>query len=253
MRKELLNIMAVELDTAWMDKSGNIRQVENLVAGYCEGVDIVVLPEMFATGFTFEAGQAEDDNGYIISEIKRLAEKYSVAVCGTFLACDIDGMYNRCFFITPDGSYHKYDKRHLFCLSMEYSELKPGKETLVFDYLGWNISLFVCYDLRFPVWMRNKGLKYDLAILPANWPEIRTFAWKHLSVARAIENQSYMIAVNRSGTDALGLGYSGDSLMLDYKGDNIAARCAPCLLKATLDYSCQSRFREKYQFWRDAD
>lgn len=252
MRKPELNILCLETDTVWRDKERNLEQVVSLVSRYGKDVDIVVLPEMFATGFTFDAELAESDSGLIISGIRRIASDFNVAVCGTFLAEENDGLYNRCFFIEPCGTYHKYDKRHLFCLSKESSELKPGNETSVFEYLGWNISMFVCYDLRFPVWMRNKGLKYDLAILPANWPEIRNYAWEHLTIARAIENQAYLVAVNRSGTDEMNLQYAGNSMVLDFKGMKIAD-CREHVLIATLDYSKLVRFRDKYQFWRDAD
>lgn len=249
--KKPLNIALLESDIVWNDKKANINIVSEYLCGL-KGADILVLPEMFATGFTFETLLAEPDDGYIMTCVRKLSAESGVAICGTFLASENGKYYNRCFFVTPEGGYYKYDKRHLFCLSKEAVELTAGTDNVIVDYYGWKIALFICYDLRFPVWMRNKNLKYDIAIIPANWPEVRNFAWASLLVARAIENQAYVVAVNRTGRDADNLKFVGNSNVLDFKGNSVLHECNGTKT-AVLDYDKLSLFRNKYQFWKDAD
>lgn len=251
MTKNELKVAVFEQDIVWADKDRNILKVKEVVSELTD-IDILVLPEMFATGFTFDANLAEEDNGHIINSMKSVAAQSGIAICGTFLAGENGYLYNRCFFITPEGSYYKYDKRHLFCLSKEKDLLAAGKEKTVFDYKGWNIALFVCYDLRFPVWMRNSNNMYDVIILPANWPDLREFAWKHLLIARAIENQAYVIAANRSGFDDFNLKYSGNGMVLDYTGA-MQFELIGNVKIATLNHEKLMAFRNKYQFWKDAD
>lgn len=251
MTKNELKVAVFEHDIVWADKESNILKVKEVVSELTD-VDVLVLPEMFATGFIFDENLAEEDNGLIINCIKSVAAKSGIAICGTFLARENGNLYNRCFFITPEGDYHKYDKKHLFCLSKEKDLLTAGDEKTVFDFKGWNIALFVCYDLRFPVWMRNSNNMYDVIILPANWPDLREFAWKHLLIARAIENQSYVIAANRTGYDDFKLKYSGNGMVLDYTGA-MQSEFRGNVKIATLNHEKLMAFRNKYQFWKDAD
>lgn len=251
MIKNEISVAAFEHDIVWADKTANLKVLEE-IASKLGNTDILVLPEMFATGFTFDESLAEGNDGLILSTVKAIAEKYNIAICGTFLATDNGNLYNRCFFITPEGNYYKYDKRHLFCLSKEKNAITAGNGKTVINYKGWNISLFVCYDLRFPVWMRNKNNIYDIAILPANWPDLREFAWKHLIIARSIENQSYVVAVNRKGYDDFNLPYSGTGMIVDYSGKQVSVTSGNLKI-ATLNYESLKSFRDKYQFWKDAD
>lgn len=251
MIKSELNVWAYESNIVWEDKNTNLLEIESVVNQIDGDCDILVLPEMFATGFTFKSSLAESNDGEIVTRIKRMSEHKNIAICGTFLAVDSDKLFNRCFFITPDKAFF-YDKKHLFCMSKEKDILSSGSEKVCFDYLGWNISLFVCYDLRFPVWMRNKYNGYDLCIIPANWPEVRDYAWEHLLIARAIENQAYVVGANRAGVDGTGLNHIGNSQILDFKGKSVSIKYGP-LYKATLFKDKIDAFRYKYQFLKDAD
>lgn len=251
MIKSELNVWAYESNIIWEDKDANLSEIESVVNQIDGDCDILVLPEMFATGFTFKSSLAESNDGKIVAQVKRMAKFRNIAICGTFLAVDGDKLFNRCFFITPDKSFY-YNKKHLFCMSKEKDILSPGSEKVFFDYLGWNISLFVCYDLRFPTWMRNKESEYDLCIIPANWPEVRDYAWEHLLIARAIENQAYVVGANRTGIDGAGLNHIGNSQILDFKGKSVSIKCG-LLHKATLYKDKLNAFRDKYQFLKDAD
>lgn len=251
MIKNDLNIFVYESEIVWRDKKANLSDLKKISDEIGCDCDILVLPEMFATGFTFEASLAENNDGDIVTCVRNIAVDKNIAICGTFLACDNGKLFNRCFFITPDKAFF-YDKRHLFCMSKEKDILSPGSEKKCFDYCGWNISLFVCYDLRFPVWMRNVGSNYDLCIIPANWPEVRDYAWRHLLVARAIENQAYVVGANRIGLDGSNLNHIGNSLILDFKGMPIFEKKG-FLYKAKLSKDKLMAFREKFQFLKDAD
>lgn len=251
---ETLRIAILEFDVKWNDKESNLRYVKDVVYKIGDSFDIVVLPEMFAIGFTFDEQLAETDNGMILSDIKELAVHKNIAICGTFLAIENKYLYNRCFFVCPDGKYYHYDKHHLFCMSDECKFLTPGNDKCIFNYNGWNIGLFVCYDLRFPIWMRNLNNIYDVAIVPANWPTSRSYAWEHLLIARAIENQSYIVSANRTGVDFNGLKYPGLSMVLDPKGYVISEKNDSMnIIEAIIEKDILSTIRKKYQFWKDAD
>ena len=240
------------------DKKANFTTVERLMSQIDINTDLVILPELFSTGFVSDRGKmadmAEPNSGDTVAELRRLAERYNVAVAGSFLARTATSMYNRGFFIEPSGEETFYDKCHLFKISAEASMLNRGMTMPpVVRFRGWNIMPVVCYDLRFPVWCRNTGNRYDLMIVTANWPQARGYAWKHLLIARAIENQSYVIGANRGGSDSFG-DYDKLSFAYDYLGRAIAETDDKNkIVSAVLDKDKLNRFREDFPVWNDSD
>lgn len=219
-----LKIALLALDIVWADPRANIEAVEHFMERIGPGTDIVALPELFTTAFVQDkvllAQLAETNSGPTVSALKTLARKYDCAISGSFSACDDDHsrIYNRAFFIEPDGRETYYDKRHLFTLSSESDIYTAGNTCVpVVEFRGWNVALLVCYDIRYPVWTRNVGHRYDLMLVAANWPNARGYAWTHLVIARAIENQSVYVGADRSGTDDYG-NYDGLSQIYDANG-----------------------------------
>lgn len=252
--KETLNISLLQLDVIWEDIKANLNHVEELLKDLPES-DIVVLPEMFTTAFTICATSlAETNDGPTMQTVSKWAKHYNSLFIGSIIAKEGECYYNRAFAVFPDGNKVFYDKRHLF-LGGEERIFTAGKEPLVFNYEGWNINLAVCFDLRFPIWLRNKDLKYDLLILVAEWPTNRQFAFDTLLLARAIENQSYVCACNRVGKDNNHLSYSGGSVCIDYKGRVIdkAEDGKEEIRTFTIDKQPMVKFREKFPFWKSAD
>jgi len=198
---------------------------------------------------------AESNEGVTVETIKKWAKDYDLAVCGSFLACENDKLYNRGFFAIPDGNILFYDKRHLFRMGDEDKNFTAGEKQLIVSYKGWNICLIVCYDLRFPVWSRNVENAYDLLICCANWPVVRETAWNILLKARAVENCSYVCGVNRIGQGEFGILYQGDSQLIDHKG-NIVVFCEPneeMVVTEVLSKDALEYFRKKFPVWMDAD
>ena len=219
-----LNVALLALDIAWAAPHANVRAVERYMEKIGTGADIVALPELFTTAFvqdkTLLMQLAETNSGPTVAAVKALAQKYGCAISGSFSACDDDRshVYNRAFFIEPDGRETYYDKRHLFALSSESEIYTAGNACVpVVEFRGWNVALLVCYDIRFPVWTRNVGHRYDIMLVAANWPNARGYAWEHLIIARAIENQAVYVAADRSGTDDYG-NYDGLSQIYDANG-----------------------------------
>ncbi len=218
-----LNIASIALDIAWGNPLQNLDSTEELIEKLPDDIDLVVVPELFTTGFiNDETVMAElSEQKYVEMALQR-AEKWSgklnAAVCGSITAEDNGNIYNRAFFITPNGETTFYDKRHLFSLSSENRTYTPGKTPRpIIRFRDWNISMMVCYDLRFPVWSRNRHHEYDLMLVPANWPTARGFAWRSLMTARAIENQAIYVGCDRGGCDNYGQ-YDGLSMILDAYG-----------------------------------
>lgn len=261
-----LHIALLPLDIAWADRDANLRAVEEAAASLPNGVDLLVLPELFSTGFIADPdvypAMAETDSGITMSTLKILAHKHNFAIAGSYLSCNADrtAYYNRAFFIEPNGDSSFVNKRHLFHVSPEAQLLTPGHTSYaVVRFRGWNIALGVCYDLRFPVWCRNTIVKgrmaYDLFLLPCNWPEVRGFALKTLSSARAIENQAYVVTANRSGSDEYGE-YDGLTFAHDFVGAEIASSdtdnpAAPIFF--TADREALSKLREYMPASLDSD
>ncbi|MBO7608813.1 MAG: nitrilase family protein [Muribaculaceae bacterium] len=255
-----LNIVLIESNIAWGDKEANIAQLKQQMCNLPLGTDLVVMPELFTTGFiTGDREQAselaERNTGDTIRTLQVLAREHQVAIAGSFLASTAAQLYNRAFFIEPNGEETFYDKRHLFTYGGEDMVFNAGHTSApIIRYRGFNIKLIVCYDLRFPVFCRNVRNNYDLLIVVANWPLARQSAWKQLLIARALENECYVCGVNRCGTDPSGLDYSeASSMVIDFKGKVVAQRGTSPMIYAELSPADLERFREKFPAWRDAD
>jgi omega-amidase len=216
MRNLAVNLIQCEL--AWEQPADNRRQIGALIDGVDSSSDLIVLPEMFTTGFSMNAlANAEEPGGATEQWLLQLARQRNCAVTGSIAVRVGDGVYNRMLFATPMGVQH-YDKRHLFRMAGEDKRYLPGRERVIVEWRDWRINLQVCYDLRFPVFSRNRD-DYDLVLYVANWPAQRRHHWRQLLIARAIENLACVVGVNRIGADARGLSYSGDSLAVAADGD----------------------------------
>ena len=253
-----LRIALIEDNVAWADKHANLEQLSRNLQNVSDGADIVVLPELFTTGFMVDDNArelAERNTGDTMRYLRDLSRYYNVAFAGSFLASTASQLYNRAFFIEPNDDEIFYDKRHLFTMSGEQNVYNRGvTDAPIFRFRGMNIKLIVCYDLRFPVFCRNVNNSYDVLLVVANWPKVRLNAWKTLLQARAIENECYVCGVNRCGTDPKGLEYAlGGSWIIDYKGKIIGQRGTSPIIEADLSPADLSRFREKFPAWRDAD
>ncbi len=254
---DLLRVSALPLDIVLGDKDANFKKVENSLGMLPQGTDIVVLPELFSTGFTDNpeslAGWAERNTQNTVDRLRALASAYSCAFAGSFLAYTAPHVYNRAFFIEPNGDETFYDKRHLFSVSSEARLLAAGDSVSpVVRFRGWNVALAVCYDIRFPVWCRNAGNKYDIMLVPANWPQARAYAWEHLLIARAIENQCAVVGANRGGEDAFGV-YTGLSFSFDCLGHPVGRKADSGWIIADFSKIRQDEFRQKFPVSADAD
>ena len=257
-----LRIALVQGDTRWHDPAGNRAYYGAWLAPLAGAVDLVLLPETFTSGFSNEAiAQAEDMQGPTVAWMREQARALDAAVCGSVQLREGDGVYNRLLFATPDGEVQHYDKRHLFRYGREHERYQPGRERLTVDWRGWRICPLVCYDLRFPVFSRNRydteragQPDYDLLLYVANWPSARRYPWSTLLRARAIENLCYVAGLNRVGTDGNGLHYSGDSAIIDMLGQPIAeGDDQPRVLQATLAAEALAAHRERFPAMLDAD
>lgn len=249
-----LRLTTVQSSLHWENIPANHKMFEQKLQPLAGTTDIIVLPEMFTTGFSMEARKlAESMDGSTMKWIIQQAKVINSVILGSFIAVENENYYNRLVVAFPDGSYKVYDKRHLFSLAGEHLTFTAGKELLVFEWKGWKICPLICYDLRFPVWSRNTDL-YDLLIYTANWPDRRRQAWKTLLAARAVENQSYTIGVNRVGVDGTGLSYAGDTSVIDYNG-NLLYRASDTegIFTIELFPEKQIEFRNKLQFLPDRD
>lgn len=253
---EDLRISMIQSHIIWEDKEENLSYFGELLRRVSGRTDLAVLPETFSTGFSMNVEALADPmDGTTVATIKGWAERYKMAVAGSFIAREEGKYYNRAFFVTPDGETRYYDKRHLFRMAGEDRHFSAGDKPLVVRYKDWNICLQVCYDLRFPVWSRNVNNAYDLLIYVANWPEARKKAWKALLQARAIENMAYVCGVNRVGVDGKGFAFRGDSMIYDARGKKLAdagkrdETTRTCVLSKT-DLEA---FRTKFPAWKDAD
>lgn len=235
----------------------NLQITYNKLLSLKGKTDVAILPELFTTGFALKnLNLAETNYGETLNQIKKWASSLQMAIVGSFLATDGGSYYNRAFFITPNEEAFFYDKRHLFPLGKEGKMLTTGDQSnTIITYKGWNIKLLVCYDLRFPVWSRNSNSAYDLLIYVSNWPTARNLAWETLLRARAIENQAYVIGVNRIGTDGNKIEHHGNSCIYTPQGSlsAVAQLNTEEILNDTLYIDKVKEFREKYPFWKDAD
>ncbi|MBS1573594.1 MAG: nitrilase family protein [Bacteroidetes bacterium] len=244
-----LKIAGLNLDIIWKNKIENYlsieKKAENILA------DIIVLPEMFSTGFCMDANEIADQKNETLQWMINLATTKQTAIAGSVAVRENGKFFNRFYFVFPDGSYDFYDKRHLFSYSGEDKVYTPGKERKIINYKGFRILLQICYDLRFPVFSRNND-DYDAVFFVANWPESRVVAWNHLLKARAIENQAFVFGVNRIGTDGNNLTYTKSSHCFSFDGEEISV-IEDEVFYATLDKDQLLSFREKFQFLNDRD
>lgn len=255
---DTLRISLLQTDIYWNDRRKNLERIGRLLASLKGSSDLAVLPETCTTGFTMHPQNvAEEDSGETISRLKAYAGENMLAIAGSFAQKDRDTarFHNRAFLITPEGGYFHSDKRHLFRIGGEAEAYSPGQTRTIACYRGWRIALFVCYDLRFPVWTRNGRLEYDLAIYTANWPGSRIHVWDSLLTARAIENQAYVCGVNRVGNDGNQLAYNGHSALVSPRGEAILSLPHPIetIATASVERASLARFREKFPVWKDAD
>lgn len=249
-------------DIIWGNIEANRHRVEEALATAPKS-DLFVVPETFTTGFgDHMASLAEVTDGPTLRWAQNLAAKHNFLFVGTWIVKDGDNIYNRLHWIYPDGHFGYYDKAHTFRVSGEYDVIARGTGRKVFEYKGWRIKPAVCYDLRFPKWLRNEpsaspssAMQYDLLLVCANWPGSRHEAWTTLLKARAIENLSYVVGCNRCGIDGVGGSYTGDSAIIDYKGFNVpdVTAVGTHLLTATLDKECLNTFRQHWPLYLDFD
>ena len=251
-----LKISIVQTDIAWENKQENLRMLREKLHALRGTTEIVVLPEMFSTGFTMKSREfAEPVSGITVRILKELAADFQLALCGSFICSERSNYYNRAFFITPEGEEFYYDKRHLFRMGNEAEYFSAGNNKLIISYRGWNICLLVCYDLRFPVWSRNVNNEYDLLIYMASWPQARRLAWDTLLCARALENMCYVCGVNRIGVDGNKLIYNGGSVVFSAKGEVLASvpDGEEGIETVSLSLISLQQLRDKFPVWKDAD
>lgn len=250
-----LKIIGIQANLVWENKQQNLLFFERKINKLPPDVHIIVLPEMFTTGFTMKpANIAEKITGTTVVWMQKIAKEKEVAICGSLVISEHNAFYNMFVFVHPSGKLETYTKRHSFTLANEDKVYTSGKEKLIINYKGWKLCPIICYDLRFPVWIRNTE-NYDLLICVANWPKPRIMAWQTLLKARAIENMCYTIGVNRTGIDINNNSYSGASLIIDFLGEELAnlRENEIGFVEAIITKKTLKSVREKYGFLGDID
>lgn len=248
-----MKITIIQPELVWEDIEANFARLESMMDSQIGNTDLIVLPEMFSTGFTMKTALCEEHYGRTFEWMKQQAAKGNFGVCGSYLVKDKGNAFNRFVFVSADSDSH-YDKRHLFSIGDEDKYFTPGNSRMIFEFRGMRISPFICYDLRFPVWSRNKN-DYDLAIYVSSWPEARINVWNTLLRARAIENQCFVAGSNRVGRDGNGVDHSGSSQIINYRGELIvtAGTGEEGIISADLSIDDLAAFREKFNVLKDAD
>lgn len=249
-----LTVTIVQSALFWEDATANLKQFDEKLNTLKGKTDLIILPEMFTTGFSMQPEKlAETMDGTAVQWLRQKAVQLDAAITGSLIIQEDQKFYNRLIWMEPNGKLQTYDKRHLFTLAREQDHYTAGNKRLVVEWQGWRIMPLICYDIRFPVWSRN-NLNYDLLVYVANFPNRRRKAWRNLLLARAIENQAYTIGVNRVGEDGNGVYHSGDSAIIDYAGEYYhEITHAESVCTTTLSYSKQKTFRSKLQFLPDQD
>ena len=271
-----LTVTTIQADLQWEDKPANLRRLEEQIDSISVHTELVVLPEMFSTGFSMRPEAfAEKMDGPTVGWMRSVAARKKIILTGSLIIEEEGNYFNRLVWMLPNGQYGSYDKRHRFAYAGEDDHYTAGQKRLVASVKGWKVLLLVCYDLRFPVWSRQQPpdpapapardpapaesvakapFEYDLIVYVANWPERRSHAWTTLLQARAIENQSYVIGVNRVGEDGNRIAHSGDSMIIDPLGETIY-HAAPKeeVFTKTLKKEHLETVRQRFPFWRDAD
>ncbi|RCR66755.1 amidohydrolase [Larkinella punicea] len=250
-----MHLTLLQTSLHWENPTANRAMLEEKIFALPEKTDLIVLPEMFTTGFSMNAkALAEPMNLTTFRWLKQMAAQTDAVVTGSYIVQEKGQFYNRLIWMEPDGSFDVYDKRHLFRMAGEEQTYAGGTKRLVKSWRGWNICPLICYDLRFPVWSRNAGLEYDLLLYVANWPAARSTAWNALLQARAIENLAYVAGVNRVGEDGNGHAYAGDSSLIDPKGEVLFRQNqTETVFQTTLSLDELSVYRERFPANRDAD
>ena len=254
-KQNLLNVALIQTDIIWEKPEANREHIERKINTLNSRTDLVILPEMFTTGFTMNATQiAEKMDGKTVLWMQKIASEKQIAIIGSLVIKEDNNFYNRLVFVNPNKKIEYYDKRHSFTLAKEDETYTSGIKKLIVNYKGWKICPLICYDLRFPVWARNTE-NYDLLIYVASWPEKRVYAWDTLLKARAIENLSYTIGVNRIGKDTNDFNYNGHSIAIDFLGKPITNENNSCekIIEITLDKKSQNDQRERFGFLNDRD
>jgi predicted amidohydrolase len=248
-----LRVSTIQADLKWENPQANLQYFDAFLQTNAQEVDLIVLPEMFSTGFTMQPQHVAHHAPSTINWMRSKATEQQAVITGSIVVEENGRYFNRLIWMQPDGTYEHYDKAHLFGLAGEDKPYTAGQSVRIFELKGWKVCPMICYDLRFPVWSRNTQ-GYDLLLYVASWPEARINAWKTLLQARAIENQSYVIGVNRVGKDENDYTYSGDSCVVDYAG-NVVYRATGVqqLSTLSLDYNAQQAFRKKLPYLKDQD
>jgi predicted amidohydrolase len=250
-----LKVTVIQTPLYWETPGANRAMLEEKIWQVDLPTDLIILPEMFTTGFTMNAKeQAEVFPGPTFKWMQQLSEQTKAVLTGSYIVKEKGNYFNRLLWVYPDGTYFYYNKRHLFRMAKENDVYSPGSEKIIVKLKGWNICPLVCYDLRFPVFSRNNNNLYDLLIYVANWPAARASAWNTLLQARAIENLSYVIGVNRIGEDGNNIPYAGNSAIVDFKGDYLHRFYEEeDIINVTLSKDQLSAFRAKFPAHLDAD
>jgi predicted amidohydrolase len=268
-----LTITTLQTNLAWENKNANLQLLGKKINGLQEKTEIVVLPEMFSTGFSMQPKLfAETMDGETVQWMKEISSSNKIILTGSLIIEENEQFYNRLIWMLPNGEFGYYDKRHLFGLAQEDKYYTAGNKRLIASVKGWKINLQICYDLRFPVWARNRKIpieksmeeespispdarpEFDVLLYVANWPERRSHAWKTLLCARAIENQCYVIGVNRVGVDGNNVSHSGNSLVIDPLGEVLYHMAdEEDIFTITLQKEWLNDVRKKFPFWKDAD
>ncbi len=252
---ELFRITGIQPTLYWEDPKANYALFEQQLS-QIHDTDVVVLPEMFTTGFSMNTEIAKQPGYDPLEWMKMQAASGGFALAGSYMIEENGHFFNRLSFVTPSGEAVSYNKKHLFTLAGEQRHYTAGNEQVLVRYKGWKLGLMICYDLRFPIWCRRTNtFDYDVLIFVANWPDRRSHAWRSLLLARAIENQAYVIGVNRVGTDGNGIIHSGDSAMIDPMGKyiNTASPFKEEMIQASFSYSALQEVRHRLPFFNDRD
>jgi len=254
-----LTITMIQTNIYWEDKTANLQMLKEKIDAIEEKKEIIILPEMFSTGFSMQPQLlAETMDGETVTWMKQIAADHTIIVTGSVIIKEGDNYFNRLIWMLPNGQFGHYDKRHLFAFGKEDEQYTAGNKRLIASVKGWKINLQICYDLRFPVWSRQQPKEstseFDVLVYVANWPEKRNHAWKTLLCARAIENQCYVVGVNRVGEDGNAIYYSGNTLVIDPLGEVLYhMKDLEDVFTIDLEKEKLEKVRTHFPFWKDAD
>jgi omega-amidase len=250
-----LTISLVQTDIFWENPTANLAMLEEKILSIPQQTDLIILPEMFNSGFTMNVEKiAEPMNLTTFRWLQQIAAETKAVISGSFAVKVGKKTFNRLIWMQPDGQFDFYDKRHLFRMGFELEHFSSGNRKIIKELKGWKILPLICYDIRFPVWARNKNLEYDLLFYVASWPESRNHVWNTLLMARALENLTYVAGVNRVGTDGIGIKHAGESALIDFKGSRLFyEKDKEIIHTQTLSKQNLLDFRAKFPAHLDAD